>query len=150
MLRTHTCGELTAANEGQTVTLCGWVDTIRDFGQGKFIDLRDRYGKTQITIDPNSPDDVRASVAKWHRECVVQVTGTVARRPQGQENPKLATGEIEVRASSATMLNDCPNPPFLPSQMDLPNEDLRLKYRFLDLRRKSMQETLMLRSPTIS
>lgn len=146
MLRTHTCGELTAANEGQTVTLCGWVDTIRDFGQGKFIDVRDRYGKTQITIDPASPDDVRASIAKWHRECVVQVQGTVALRPQGQENPKLATGEIEVRATSATMLNDCPSPPFLPSQKELPNEDLRLKYRFLDLRRKPMQDTLMLRS----
>ena len=146
MLRTHTCGELNAGNVEQSVTICGWVDTIRDFGQGKFIDIRDRYGRTQITIGPDSSDEVKQAIEQFHRECVVQVIGKVTPRPAGQENKKIATGEIEIQAEQAVVLNACQNPPFLPSQVELPNEDLRLKYRYLDLRRKEMQETLALRS----
>ncbi len=146
MLRTHTCGELNADHIGQTVTLCGWVDTIRDFGQGKFIDIRDRYGRTQITIGPDSAEEVKQVVSQFHRECVVEVTGLVAARPDGQENLKIATGAVEVDAQRAVLLNPCQSPPFLPSQAELPNEDLRLKYRYLDLRRKEMQQTLALRS----
>lgn len=146
MLRTHTCGELNTDHIDQTVTLCGWVDTIRDFGQGKFIDVRDRYGRTQITIGPTSPDEVKQVVEQFHRECVVQITGTVSCRPEGQQNKKIKTGEIEIQAQQAVLLNPCQNPPFLPSQSELPNEDLRLKYRYLDLRRKEMQQTLALRS----
>ena len=146
MLRTHTCGELNTDNVEQTVTICGWVDTIRDFGQGKFIDVRDRYGRTQITISPESSEEVKQAVEQFHRECVVQVVGRVKSRPAGQENKKISTGEIEIQAEQAVLLNACQNPPFLPSQADLPNEDLRLKYRYLDLRRKEMQDTLALRS----
>ena len=146
MLRTHTCGELNTDHIDQTVTLCGWVDTIRDFGQGKFIDVRDRYGRTQITIGPTSPDQVKQVVEQFHRECVVQITGTVSSRPEGQQNRKIKTGEIEIHAQQAALLNPCQNPPFLPSQSEMPNEDLRLKYRYLDLRRKEMQQTLALRS----
>ena len=146
MLRTHTCGELNTDHIDQTVTLCGWVDTIRDFGQGKFIDVRDRYGRTQITIGPTSPDQVKQVVEQFHRECVVQITGTVSSRPEGQQNSKIKTGEIEIDAQQAALLNPCQNPPFLPSQSEMPNEDLRLKYRYLDLRRKEMQQTLALRS----
>ena len=146
MLRTHNCGELSKDHIDQTVTLCGWVDTIRDFGQGQFIDLRDRYGRTQITIGPSSPGEVKQVVGQFHRECVVQVTGVVSARPDGQQNEKIKTGDIEIEAQQAVLLNSCPNPPFLPSQAELPNEDLRLKYRYLDLRRKEMQETLALRS----
>ena len=146
MLRTHTCGELNADHVGQTVTICGWIDSIRDFGQGKFIDIRDRYGRTQITINPESPESVKQASGQLHREAVVQVSGQVNRRPTGQENPKISTGAIELHATELRILNTCSNPPFLPSQPELPNEDLRLNYRFLDLRRPAMQQTLQLRS----
>ena len=146
MLRTHTCGELTKVNEGEEVTLCGWIETIRDFGQGKFIDVRDRYGRTQIVISPNSNEQVLAAVEKLKREFVVQVTGKVRPRPTGQENPKISTGEVEIETMELKILNESKTPPFLPSQEDMPNEDLRLKHRYLDLRRPQMQQSMYLRS----
>ena len=146
MLRTHTCGELTLQHKEQTVTICGWVETIRDFGQGKFIDVRDRYGKTQIVISPSSNAQVLEASELLRREYVVQATGKVLPRPTGQENPKISTGEIEIETQELTILNECKTPPFLPSQEELPNEDLRLKYRYLDLRRPQMQQAMFLRS----
>ena len=146
MLRTHTCGELTLQNKEQTVTICGWVETIRDFGQGKFIDVRDRYGKTQIVISPSSNAQVLEASEQLRREYVIQATGRVLPRPAGQGNPKITTGEIEIETQEMKILNESKTPPFLPSQEELPNEDLRLKHRYLDLRRPQMQKAMFLRS----
>lgn len=146
MLRTHTCGELSKSNADKTVTICGWVDSIRDHGQGKFIDVRDRYGKTQVVVNPDSSSEVVSATNELHNEYVVQVKGQVSVRPTGLENPKMSTGEIELKATELVILNKTKVPPFLPGQKDLPNEDLRLKHRYLDLRRSQMQETMFLRS----
>jgi aspartyl-tRNA synthetase len=145
MFRTHTCGELRATHVGQTITLCGWVDTYRDHQGVLFVDLRDRYGKAQVVVSPESgPENLE--LAKTVRcEWVLQVTGKVARRPEGAANPKLATGEIELRVDKLTILNRSATPPFLPTAQDQPGEDLRLKYRFLDLRRPESQRNLELR-----
>jgi aspartyl-tRNA synthetase len=123
------------------------VDTYRDHGRTLFLDLRDRYGKTQIVFGPDSSAASFETASTLRPEFVVQVTGTVARRPEGTVNPKLPTGEIEVRAESVELLNRSLVPPFYPSQTgnELPGEDLRLKYRYLDLRRPDMQQTLLLR-----
>ncbi len=149
MLRTHTCGELRPDAVGQQVTLCGWVDTTRDHGGAVFVDLRDRYGKTQVVAAPESGSAIVEAFKKLRSEDVIQVSGTVAHRPQGTVNPRLATGEIELRVAELNVLNQCPPPPFTPSQIDLPGEDLRLKYRYLDLRRPAMQQTMVLRSRII-
>ncbi len=149
MLRTHTCGELRAAHIGQEASLCGWVDSYRDHGGAIFIDLRDRYGLTQIMVGPESGPAALEFAQKLRLEDVVRVPGQIAPRPAGTTNPKLATGEIELRAAKLELLNKGNNPPFTPSQQDLPGEDMRLKYRFLDLRRQEMQDTLLLRSRII-
>ncbi len=149
MYRTHTCGELRKAQEGQTVTLCGWVDSYRDHGGTFFADLRDRYGKTQVVFDPDAGAEVLEQARGLRSEDVVQVTGRVSNRPQGTVNEKLDTGEIEIRASQLTVLNKCNSAPFFPAQQDLPGEDLRLRHRYLDLRRQNMQQTLVLRSRII-
>jgi aspartyl-tRNA synthetase len=149
LFRTHTCGELRATHVGQTVTLCGWVDTYRDHQGVLFLDLRDRFGKAQVVVSPESGAE-NLELAKTVRcEWVLQVTGKVARRPEGAANPKLATGEIEVRIDKLTILNRAATPPFLPTAPDLPGEDLRLKYRFLDLRRPEAQRILILRNRII-
>ena len=145
MKRTHTCGELRAEHVGQEVTLCGWVDSYRDHGGGIFIDLRDRYGKTQIVFAPESGQENQELARSLRSEFVVAVKGQVAPRPDGTVNPKLATGEIEVRPSSLSILNKSLTPPFQPGGKELPNEDLRLKYRYLDLRRGEMQAAMLLR-----
>ena len=150
MLRSHTCGELRPQHIDREVTLCGWVDTYRDHGGGVFIDVRDRYGLTQVVVGPpESGADLIAEAKKLRSEDVVRFTGLVKHRPDGQTNPKLATGEIEVRCTKVELLNKSKSPPFTPSQQDLPGEDLRLKYRYLDLRRGEMQRTLLLRSRII-
>ncbi len=149
MKRTHTCGELRTEQIGQTVTLCGWLDRQRDHKGVLFIDLRDRYGKTQVVFGPET-DEAACEVARTLRsEYVIQVTGQVAQRPEETANPKLATGEIELRAEQVTLLNASLTPPVAPSGQELPGEDLRLKYRFLDLRRAEMQETLRLRDALV-
>jgi aspartyl-tRNA synthetase len=148
VLRTHTCGELSELNVGETVTLCGWVDTYRDYGGGIFVDLRDRYGISQIAIfPPGSSPGVIERGQQLRAEYVVKVTGNVAARPVGMENPKLATGKIEVRATAVELLNKSLTPPVSPNAnaQDLPGEDLRLKYRYLDLRRPELQRVMMLR-----
>ena len=149
MLRTHHCGELRAEHSGQEVTLCGWVDTYRDHGRGLFVDLRDRYGVSQIAFGPDSGDELISLGKSLRSEDVVSMTGTVALRPEGQANPKLVTGEIEVRCLKLEVLNKSESPPFTPGQQELPGEDLRLTHRYLDLRRAEMQQTLQLRSRII-
>ncbi len=149
MLRTHNCGELRAEQIEENVTVCGWVDSTRDHGGGVFLDLRDRYGLTQIVAGPESGQDLIDAASKLRSEDVIQVTGRVAPRPKGTVNPKLDTGEIEVRIAELVVLNKSETPPFQPGQADLPGEDIRLKYRYLDLRRTEMQATLLLRSRII-
>ncbi len=149
MLRTHTCGQLRPEQIGQEATLCGWVDSTRDHGGAVFIDLRDRYGKTQVVASPQSGAEILDQAGKLRSEDVIRVTGAVAPRPEGTTNPKLATGEVELRASALEVLNRSKTPPFTPGQQELPTEDLRLKYRYLDLRRATMQHTLLLRSRII-
>lgn len=146
MLRTHTCGELRPDNLGQQVTLAGWVDSKRDHGGGVFIDLRDRYGITQVKFDSDFGADLLEQAGRLRNEDVVQVVGVVESRPQGMENPKLATGGIEISSRTLKVLNRCETPPFQPGQNNLPGEDVRLRYRYLDLRRPQMQQTLVLRS----
>ncbi len=152
MLRTHTCGELRESDAGGQATLCGWVDSYRDHGGGLFIDLRDRYGITQIAFNPPDTSDEFIEASKDLRsEFVIQVTGNVAARPEGQHNPRLATGDIELRATSFKLLNKAKTPPFSPSDKttELAGEELRLKHRYLDLRRSAMQRALMLRDKII-
>lgn len=148
MLRTHTCGELGRLHIGKEATLCGWVDSYRDHGGGLFIDLRDRYGMTQVVFNPpDTPPAIIEESKSLRAEYVVQVIGRVAERPSGMANPKLSTGEIELRVTGFKLLNKSQTPPVSPNAnaQDLPNEELRLEHRYLDLRRAVMQKTLMLR-----
>jgi aspartyl-tRNA synthetase len=152
VLRTHTCGELRVEHVGKPVTLCGWVDSYRDHGGGLFVDLRDRYGITQVVFNP--PDTATAIIEQsksLRAEYVIRVTGVVAKRPSGMANPKHASGEIELRVTDFKLLNESVAPPVSPSAygQDLPNEELRLEYRYLDLRRQEMQRTLLLRDRLI-
>jgi aspartyl-tRNA synthetase len=149
MLKSHTCGELTLSNIGQRVTLAGWVNRRRDHGGLIFIDLRDRFGVTQVTI--NTDQEAAHDVATQARsEFVIQVEGTVAARPEGLRNPNLSTGDVEVIADAVTILNPSKTPPFYISTGATPGGDevdemLRLKYRYLDIRRGRMTQNLVLR-----
>ncbi|NLS96062.1 MAG: aspartate--tRNA ligase [Planctomycetaceae bacterium] len=145
MLRSHTCGELRAEHIGEEVTLGGWVDTHRDHKGVLFIDLRDRYGKTQVVFAPESGQETVSVGRALRSEDVISVTGKVAPRPEDTENPDLATGQIEVRVREVKVLNRSKVPPMKPSAKEQPSEDLRLRYRYLDLRRPEMQKTLILR-----
>ncbi len=149
MLRTHTCGQLRLQDQGKEVTLCGWVESRRDHGGAVFIDLRDRYGITQVVVGPEAGAAQVDAAGRVPNESVILVRGKVSERLEGKYNLKLATGEIEVRVSKFELLNACNNAPFVPGQSELPGEDLRLKYRYLDLRRPEMQQTLILRSRII-
>lgn len=150
MLRTHTCGELRAKNEGQEATLAGWVHRRRDHGGLIFIDLRDRWGITQLVFDPAVSEEAHDAASQARAEYVLQAKGEVRRRPQGLANPALATGEIEVAVRSALVLNEAKTPPFYISEGAPVDEALRLRYRYLDLRRRSMQEKLMLRHRVVN
>ncbi len=146
MLKTHTCGELTLEQAGQRVQLAGWVNRRRDHGGLIFIDLRDRFGLTQVTIDSETAPAAHENAAQARNEYVLQVSGTVRPRPEGFENPNLATGAIEVIADEVTVLNPAKTPPFYVSgNADEVDEALRLKYRYLDLRRPRMVSNLALR-----
>ncbi len=151
MLRTHTCGQLGEGQIGETVTLCGWVDTYRDHGGGLFVDLRDRYGLTQVVFNPpDTPAEVIEASKTLRAEFVLQVTGTVAARPEGMANAKMATGKIELRVTGYELLNKSLTPPVSPSgKEEVPGEDLRLKHRYLDLRRPEMQKVMMQRASII-
>lgn len=146
MYRTHTCGELRSSNAGQQVMLAGWVHRRRDHGGLVFIDLRDRYGLVQITINPDLPKETLELVSNVRLEWVLQVTGTVQRRPPSMENPRMATGEIEVVATDIVALNPSRTLPFMVNGEDQGVDDnMRLKYRYLDLRRERMSRNIVLR-----
>jgi aspartyl-tRNA synthetase len=146
MYKTHTCGELKATHVKQRVNLAGWVHRRRDHGGLIFLDLRDRYGIVQVTVNPNASKETLEHVANVRMEWVLQVTGTVQKRPAGMENPRMQTGEIEVTAESVEVLNRAKTLPFLVSgENDLPDENTRLKYRYLDLRRERMTHNMILR-----
>jgi len=145
MYRTTTCGELRAKNVGNQITLAGWVDSYRDHGGFLFINLRDRYGVTQVVFTPAVGDQYFEIAQALRLEDVIQVVGKVNPRPEGMVNPKMPTGEIEVQAISVTLLNKSVPVPFVPSAFDMPSEETRLKYRYLDLRRPEMQRALILR-----
>ncbi|HTX64929.1 MAG TPA: aspartate--tRNA ligase [Opitutaceae bacterium] len=151
MKRTHHCGQLTAADLGQTASLVGWVDSIRDQGGIIFIDLRDRRGITQVKLEPNSNADAGARAAHLKPESVIGVTGRVVRRPEGTANPNLPTGEVEVDATTIEIHNLAETPPFPLDDAggDKVNEDLRLTYRYLDLRRPHMLRNLEVRHRTV-
>jgi len=142
--RSHNCGVLRKADAGQEATLCGWVDSRRDHGGVIFIDLRDRAGITQVVFRPEEYPEVAKFAHDLRSEDVIRISGKIAPRLTGTENTKLATGEIEVVASSLEVLNKADVMPF-PLDEDNVNEDLRLEYRYLDLRRPSMQRNLIVR-----
>jgi aspartyl-tRNA synthetase len=144
-MRTHRCGELTKAHSGQTVVLSGWVHRRRDHGNVIFIDLRDRFGITQIVFNQELNPAAHKQAHELRSECVVSVTGKVMLRPEGSANPDLSTGEIEVMAQTVEILNDAQTPPFVIEDEADVTEALRLKYRYLDLRRPKMQRLLQLR-----
>ena len=144
--RTTMCGDLRPTQAGQTVTLMGWVNRRRDHGDLIFLDLRDRTGITQIVLDKSSAPAAHLKAEAGRPEFVVAVTGAVRRRSPGLENPNMPTGEIEVLATDLLLLNDARTPPFSPAEDAISNEEVRLKYRYLDLRRAEMQQNLALRS----
>lgn len=141
--RTHTCGELTKNNSGEEARLCGWVSGRRDHGGVIFIDLRDRYGITQVVFNPDSKDFKEAD--KLRREDVISINGKLRLRPKGMENKNIKTGEIEILCSELLVINKSEIPPFEIDDRIEASEDLRLKYRYLDLRRPIMQQRLLLR-----
>ena len=146
MLRTHTCGELRLSHLGTEVALCGWVDRVRDHKGVIFIDLRDRWGKTQVVIGPESPAATLAAARAVRPEWVIRARGTVGARPAGTTNAKLATGETEVVCREIEVLNEAETPVFQPGATDLPGEEVRLENRWLDLRRPAMHDNMFLRS----
>jgi aspartyl-tRNA synthetase len=146
-MRTHTCGALRKADCGKRVSLCGWVDTVRDHGGVIFIDLRDRYGITQVIFDPTDSQEAWDIAQSTRGEYVIQVGGVVEERPADMANTRHATGEIEVRCNAIAVLNRSKTPPFPldDKESQKVSEDLRLTYRYLDLRRARMQQNLRLR-----
>jgi aspartyl-tRNA synthetase len=146
MLKTHSCGELRAEHDGQEVTLAGWVNRRRDHGGLIFIDLRDHDGLVQVVFNPKEAYAAYEVADRARGEYVLRVSGSVGRRPKGTENPALPTGEIEVRAHSAEILNEAKTPPFYISEETDVEEILRLRYRYLDLRRETMHRNIVLRA----
>ena len=144
--RTHTCGELRLDHAGQTVALGGWVNRRRDMGQLIFIDLRDRHGLTQVVIDAADAPAAHEIATGVRNEFVLRIEGGVTKRLPGTENKKLATGEIEVRATGSEILSAAKTPPFPINEEEDTDETLRLKHRYLDLRREAINHRLVLRS----
>jgi aspartyl-tRNA synthetase len=145
--RSHTCGQLRAGDAGIAARLAGWVHRRRDHGQLIFLDLRDRYGLTQIVVDATEAPEAHAVASRLRNEFVVSVAGTVAPRLAGSENARMATGAIELRATEVDLLSEARTPPFYINEPDAPiDEALRLRYRYLDIRREPMQQRLLLRS----
>jgi len=143
MLRTHTCGELTIADLNKEVTLTGWVQKSRDLGGMTFIDMRDRYGITQLTFNSDDNAEMRAQARELGREFVIKVSGKVIER--SNKNPKMATGDIEIKVLNLDLLNAAKLPPFLIEDETDGGDDLRMKYRYLDLRRNPVRNNLVLR-----
>jgi len=150
MLKTHNCGELRPEHAGQEVTLAGWVDRWRDQGGIVFLDIRDRWGITQVTIDRQTAPDAHAVASLARNEWVLQVQGRVEKRPAEAVNPNLATGEVELVGSAVVVLNKSQTPPFyINNTEETSDEALRLKYRYLDLRRERMRRNILLRHQVI-
>jgi aspartyl-tRNA synthetase len=149
MYKTHTCGELRGTHAGEVVTLAGWVHRRRDHGGVVFIDLRDRFGLTQVVFNPSLPKQILELVSNVRSEWVLQITGKVQYRPDGMQNPRMPTGEIEVIASNVVTLNPSKPLPFLISSDEEVDENTRLKYRYLDLRRDRMRQNLELRHAVV-
>ncbi len=150
--RTHTCGELRSEQVGEQVVLMGWVAKKRDFGVFTFIDLRDRYGLTQVVVSEETAKDAHAKAKNLRGEFVIAIKGEVSLRDEGTKNAKLATGDIEIHVSEILILNDAKTLPFeleKAGSQNLASEDLRLKYRYLDLRRASLQKNLMMRAKAL-
>jgi len=143
MYRTHTCGQLTLADLGKNITLCGWVQKSRDLGGMTFIDMRDRYGVTQLAFNADDDEALRARARELGREYVIQVRGTVIER--SSKNLKIPTGEIEIKVADLVVLNAAKLPPFLIEDETDGGDDLRMKYRYLDLRRNPVRNNLVLR-----
>lgn len=143
MHRTHTCGELSIADLGKSVTLSGWVQKSRDLGGMTFVDVRDRYGITQLTFNAEDDAQLRSQATSLGREFVIKVQGTVIER--SSKNLKIPTGEIEIKVSSLEILNAAKLPPFLIEDETDGGDDIRMKYRYLDLRRNPVRENLILR-----
>jgi aspartyl-tRNA synthetase len=150
MYKTNTCGEIRGTHAGEQVTLAGWVHRRRDHGGVIFLELRDRYGIIQVTINPNLSKETLERAANVRMEWVLQITGRVQKRPAGMENPKMQTGEVEVIAEWIEILNPAKTLPFMVSgENDLPDENTRLKYRYLDLRRERMARNMVLRHKVV-
>ena len=143
--RTHRCGDLRANNAGEHAVVMGWVNRRRDHGDLIFLDVRDRSGIVQVVLDKHLSPEAHAKAEAARPEFVVAGQGTVRRRAAGLENPKMDTGDIEVAATELLLLNDAKTPPFSPAEDAIANEEVRLKYRFLDLRRAQMQKNFLLR-----
>jgi aspartyl-tRNA synthetase len=143
MYRTHTCGELTIKNVGQQVTLCGWLQRSRDLGGMTFIDLRDRYGITQLAFNMETNAELCEQARRLGREYVIQATGTVIER--ASKNPKIPTGDIEIDVLQLTVLNESKTPPFTIEDNSDGGDDLRMRYRYLDIRRNPVRRNLELR-----
>lgn len=147
--RSHACGELTKKDIGKSITLSGWVNKTRDHGGLIFVDLRDKFGLTQIVFDPSICSDLMQKAADLRGEWVISIKGNVSARGEGLANPKLKTGEIEIKASELEILSSAKTPPFSIIEKTDVNEELRLKYRYLDLRRGPLLKKLELRHRTL-
>ena len=149
MLKSISCGSLRAEHAGQTATLAGWVHRRRDHGSLIFIDVRDREGLTQVVFNPEIAPDAHRTAERFRNEWVIRVSGEVVARPEGTENPSIATGSIELIASDASVLNESLTPPFYINEESDVDELLRMQYRYLDLRRPSMRDMLILRHQVV-
>ena len=143
MYRTHTCGELRLSDINKEVTLAGWVAKNRDLGGMTFVDLRDRYGVTQVAFNEEQDKELLEKAREVSRECVIQVIGKVVER--SSKNDRIPTGEIEIEATEITLLNRSKVPPFTIEDKTDGGDEIRMKYRYLDLRRNPVRNNLMLR-----
>ena len=143
MLRTVTCGALNLNNLGESVTLCGWVQKSRDLGGMTFIDIRDRYGITQLVFNMDDNRELCEAARSLGREFVIKAIGTVVER--SNKNPKMATGDVEIKISALEILNAAKLPPFMIDDETDGGDELRMKYRYLDLRRNPVRNNLVLR-----
>ena len=143
MFRTHTCGELRIANVGAEVTLSGWVQRVRKLGGMTFVDLRDRYGITQLAFDSENDAELCELANSLGREYVIQITGNVIER--ASKNAKIPTGDVEITVTKLNILNSSDTPPFTIEDNSDGGDDIRMKYRYLDLRRNCVRSNLELR-----
>ncbi len=143
-MRTHYCNQVNETMLDESVTVCGWVHNRRDHGGVIFLDVRDSSGLLQVVYEPER-SEVFSLAEKLRHEYVIQITGQVRSRPSGMVNERMATGKIEVVGLQLTILNQAQTPPFLPDEHQFVNEDMRYRYRYLDLRRRNMQSNLRLR-----